>query len=131
MSVASSSDESDLHNYRQIDSWGSLLKNINLFSRLQAYYRENFAGKNDKFEEYIEDMRIMIFDENKDVYADGWDDYIDTIAHGQVIDNQPWGKGGGKHTQIKSKSTQVKHKRKRLTKKHRYSRSVRQNILPS
>lgn len=124
MSVASSSDDSDF-NYRQIDSWNSLLKNINLFNRLQSYYKDNFGGRNDKFEEYLEDIRTMIFDDNKDVYADGWDHYINTIAHGQVIDNQPWKNGGGKHNKTKLKSTQVKHKRKSLTKKHRYSRSVR------
>lgn len=106
MSVASSSDESK-NNYREIDSFESLQKNINLYSGL---------AKLSSRESYLYTIYDMIFVENKDVYADGWDHYINELSY----------KEGGGHNKTKQKRPQVKDKRKRLTKKCRYSsRSVR------
>jgi hypothetical protein len=116
MSVASSSDESEF-NYRQIDSFESLLKNMNLYDKLIALNSNNHNENYEEFTDYLEEMRDLIFEDNKDVYTDGWDSYLDKIAHGQALTLH-----GGKHNKTKSKSTQVKRKQKRLTKKRRYSR---------
>ena len=120
MSVASSSDESK-NNYREIDSFESLLKNVNLYDKLLMLNERNYSADYKLFGDYLIEIHNLIFEDNKDVYSDGWDSYIDKVAYGQTMLLR-----GGKHNQTKQQRTQVKNKRKRLTKKRRYSsRSVR------
>jgi hypothetical protein len=106
------SDQTE-YDYRQIDSFETLLKNVNLLRALGGFVEEfgNLSGYDRKFLDYFEGLRDMIFVGNLDVYTDGWDDHLREVVNGKILS------GGGKRNQTKSKRIQVKHKRKRLTKK--------------